>query len=127
MFVFDGGGETTGPRVITAAEYFEKLVVEFVRSIRARREGIFEIDLALRPYGKAGSLAVSLDSFRRYFAPGGRPGATSGRRWSSCARSPATRAWATRSSRCATATSTPAARSTWPRCGPCASGNCATW
>ena len=39
--------------------------------MRARREGIFEIDLQLRPYGKAGSLAVSLESFRRYFAPGG--------------------------------------------------------
>ncbi len=44
---------------------------EFVRAIRARREGIFEVDLQLRPYGKAGSLAVSLDAFRRYFAPGG--------------------------------------------------------
>ncbi len=71
MFIFDGNGNTTGPRVISAAEYFEKLVVEFVRSIRARREGIFEIDLQLRPYGKGGSLAVSSDSFRRYFAPGG--------------------------------------------------------
>jgi glutamate-ammonia-ligase adenylyltransferase len=34
-------------------------------------EGIFEIDLQLRPYGRAGSLAVSLESFRRYFAPDG--------------------------------------------------------
>ena len=40
-------------------------------SIRARREGIFEIDLQLRPYGKAGSLSVSLDAFRRYFSPEG--------------------------------------------------------
>ena len=57
--------------MITTAEFYEKLVVEFTRAIRARREGIFEIDLHLRPYGKAGSLAVSLDAFRRYFAPGG--------------------------------------------------------
>ena len=71
MFVYEGGGETTGPKVITAAEFYEKLVVEFTRAIRARREGIFEIDLQLRPYGKAGSLAVSLDAFRRYFAPAG--------------------------------------------------------
>ena len=71
MFVYEGGGETTGPKVITAAEFYEKLVVEFTRAIRARREGIFEIDLQLRPYGKAGSLAVSLDAFRRYFAPSG--------------------------------------------------------
>ena len=46
-------------------------MVETTRAIHARREGIFEIDLQLRPYGKAGSLAVSLDAFRRYFAPGG--------------------------------------------------------
>ncbi len=71
MFVYAGSGETTGPKTITAAEYYDKLVREVVRAIRARREGIFEIDLQLRPYGAAGSLAVPLDSFRRYFAPGG--------------------------------------------------------
>jgi glutamate-ammonia-ligase adenylyltransferase len=71
MFLFDGSGQTTGPRAISAPEYFEKLVVETVRSVRARREGIFEIDLQLRPYGRAGSLAASLEAFRRYFAPGG--------------------------------------------------------
>ncbi len=71
MFLFDGSGETTGPRIIPSTEFFEKLVVETTRAIRARREGIFQIDLQLRPYGKAGSLAVSLDAFRRYFAPTG--------------------------------------------------------
>ena len=68
MLVFDGTGHTTGPRVITVAEFFEKLVQNFSRTIEARREGIFEVDLRLRPYGRAGSMAVSLDSFRRYFA-----------------------------------------------------------
>lgn len=77
MFIFAGSdgngplGETEGPRVIQTAEYYEKLVVETTRAIRARREGIFQIDLQLRPYGRAGSLAVSLDAFRRYFAPDG--------------------------------------------------------
>lgn len=71
MFVYSGNGKTTGPQVISSAEFYEKLVQNFVRAIRARREGIFEIDLQLRPYGKAGSLAVSLESFRRYFAPDG--------------------------------------------------------
>ena len=42
-----------------------------LRAIQAKREGIFEIDLRLRPYGKAGSMAVSLEAFRRYFAPDG--------------------------------------------------------
>jgi glutamate-ammonia-ligase adenylyltransferase len=71
MFLYDGSGETSGPRGIPTPEYFEKLVVEVTRAIQARREGIFQIDLQLRPYGASGSLAVSLDAFRRYFAPGG--------------------------------------------------------
>jgi glutamate-ammonia-ligase adenylyltransferase len=71
MFVYSGNGKTTGPQVITSAEFYEKLVTTFVRAIRARREGIFEIDLQLRPYGKAGSLSVTLDAFRRYFASEG--------------------------------------------------------
>ncbi len=71
MFIYGGGGQTAGPRPISAAEFFDKLVAEFSRAIWARREGIFEIDLDLRPYGKAGSLAVPLDAFRRYFAPEG--------------------------------------------------------
>jgi len=71
MFVYSGSGETAGPKTIASAEYYDRLVREVVRAIRARREGIFEIDLQLRPYGAAGSLAVPLESFRRYFAAGG--------------------------------------------------------
>jgi glutamate-ammonia-ligase adenylyltransferase len=71
MFVYSGDGKTRGPNVISSAEFYEKLVTNFVRAIRARREGIFEIDLQLRPYGKAGSLAVPLEAFRRYYTPEG--------------------------------------------------------
>jgi glutamate-ammonia-ligase adenylyltransferase len=71
MFIYAGNGQTAGPSVITISEFFEKLVQIFLSAIRAKQEGVFEIDLQLRPYGKAGSLAVSLDAFRRYFAPDG--------------------------------------------------------
>jgi len=71
MFVYAGNGRTTGPEVIATSEFYEKVVQTFISAIRSRRQGVFEIDLQLRPYGKAGSLAVSLDAFRRYFAPGG--------------------------------------------------------
>jgi glutamate-ammonia-ligase adenylyltransferase len=71
MFLYAGNGKTTGPNQITTTEFFEKLVEYFLTSIRAKREGIFDVDLQLRPYGKAGSLSVSLDAFRRYFAPNG--------------------------------------------------------
>lgn len=71
MFIYSGNGKTDGPRVITTSEFFEKVVENFVRAIYAKREGIFQVDLQLRPYGKAGSLAVSVESFRRYYSPGG--------------------------------------------------------
>ena len=71
MFLYSGGGKTSGPQVITNHEFFEKVVESFLQAVKAKREGIFHIDLQLRPYGKAGSLSVSLESFRRYFVPGG--------------------------------------------------------
>jgi len=71
MFAYSGNGKTSGPQVITNAEFYEKVVEIFMRAIRAKREGIFHVDLQLRPYGKSGSLAVSLEAFRRYFIPGG--------------------------------------------------------
>jgi glutamate-ammonia-ligase adenylyltransferase len=71
MFVYGGNGRTAGPHTITTAEFYEKVVESFVSTIQAKREGIFEIDLQLRPYGKSGSMAVSLEAFRRYFAPDG--------------------------------------------------------
>ncbi len=71
MFVYAGNGKTGGPSIITTSEFYEKVVETFISTIRARQEGIFQVDLQLRPYGKAGSMAVSLESFRRYFAPDG--------------------------------------------------------
>jgi glutamate-ammonia-ligase adenylyltransferase len=71
MFIFAGNGKTSGPSVITTAEFYNKLVQLVNQTIQTRREGIFELDLRLRPYGKAGNMAVSLDAFKRYFAPDG--------------------------------------------------------
>jgi glutamate-ammonia-ligase adenylyltransferase len=67
MFVYEQDGSTSGPEKISNTEFFQKLVDRFRKSIHAKREGIFEIDLRLRPYGKAGSLAVSLETFEKYF------------------------------------------------------------
>ncbi len=71
MFIYDGEGRTTGQRVISTVEFFNKLVFTINDLILAKRKGIFELDLRLRPYGQAGSMAVSLDSFASYFAPDG--------------------------------------------------------
>ncbi|HEY85034.1 MAG TPA: glutamine synthetase adenylyltransferase [Chloroflexi bacterium] len=71
IFVYQGCGQTDGKKRIAALEFYEKLVTGVAKAIRAKQEGIFEIDLRLRPYGSAGSLAVSLESFQRYYAPDG--------------------------------------------------------
>ena len=71
MFVYAGDGRTDGASPISTSDYFERLVRSVDVSIQTRQEGIFHIDLRLRPYGKAGSMAVSFDSFRRYYAPDG--------------------------------------------------------
>jgi glutamate-ammonia-ligase adenylyltransferase len=69
MFVYTAEGFTDGVDPLAASVFHEKLVQNFLTAIRARQEGIFQVDLQLRPYGKAGSMAVSLDSFKRYYAP----------------------------------------------------------
>lgn len=71
MIVYASNGQTTGPKQITTAEFYEYLVAGVLQTVRAKREGIFEIDLRLRPYGNAGSMAVPLAAYEQYFAPGG--------------------------------------------------------
>ncbi len=71
LFLYEDTGHTTGPESISNEEFFDRLVDLFVKSIHARRKGIFEIDLQLRPHGKAGSRAVLIETFQRYFGPTG--------------------------------------------------------
>ena len=71
MFIYSGNGHTDGGESIETSDYYERLVRSVVNTIHARQEGIFQIDLQLRPYGKAGSMAVSLESFKKYFAAEG--------------------------------------------------------
>ena len=71
MFVYESDGNSDGREPIDNADLYAHLVESFCHAIRARREGVFRIDLRLRPYGRSGSLAVSGDSFRQYFHPDG--------------------------------------------------------
>lgn len=72
LYVYSDSGKTDGERVIENAEFFDRLVKGVVRFVRAKREGIFHVDLRLRPYGDAGPLATSLETFCDYYGPGGR-------------------------------------------------------
>jgi glutamate-ammonia-ligase adenylyltransferase len=71
MFIYEDVGHTDGAESITVSEYYQKFVELFRQTIKARQEGIFQVDLRLRPYGRAGSLAVSLEAFQHYFGPEG--------------------------------------------------------
>lgn len=71
LFVFATDGRTDGRESWTNATWSQRLVERFTQIIRAKREGVFHVDLRLRPYGKAGPLAVSLSGFHQYYAPDG--------------------------------------------------------
>ena len=71
LFVYSDSGSTDGAQPIENAEFFDRVVREVVRMVHAKREGIFHIDLRLRPFGNAGPLACSLESFCTYYARGG--------------------------------------------------------
>ncbi len=71
LFVYGGEGETNGPEHVANARYFEECVRGLLHIVAARHEGIFEIDLRLRPHGEAGPLAITEDGFRGYYADGG--------------------------------------------------------
>ena len=71
MFVYQSSGRTDGSDSIPNSAFFERLVNRFSDSIEAKQDGIFEIDLRLRPYGTAGSAAVAYPVFEEYFGPHG--------------------------------------------------------
>jgi [glutamine synthetase] adenylyltransferase / [glutamine synthetase]-adenylyl-L-tyrosine phosphorylase len=70
LVVYGGNGHTEG----TGSEngcFFEDLVRETVDAISAREEGIFHVDLRLRPHGNKGPLASPLEAVRAYYRTDG--------------------------------------------------------
>jgi glutamate-ammonia-ligase adenylyltransferase len=67
LFLYEASGHSSGPVELTNAQYFDRVAQEFLRAIKAKRDGVFEVDLRLRPYGSTSSLATSLAAFGRYF------------------------------------------------------------
>jgi glutamate-ammonia-ligase adenylyltransferase len=62
---------TTEVSGIENGELFDRLVQDVVETLEAREEGIFHIDLRLRPHGKKGPLASPLGLLHDYYRPGG--------------------------------------------------------
>lgn len=72
LFIYGDHGDTDrASRSITNREFFERLVKEATGLIHAKREGIFRVDLRLRPYGDDGPAAVHLETFVSYYGTGG--------------------------------------------------------
>ena len=70
LCVYGGPGHTEKTRTENA-DFFEALVKEIMGLIEARQDGIFHIDLRLRPHGSKGALASPLSALRDYYREGG--------------------------------------------------------
>jgi len=71
LFVYDTDKTASTKKQTTPSEYFEALVQEILGWIDAKQEGIFHIDTRLRPHGKMGLFAHSLEEIRQYYTPKG--------------------------------------------------------
>lgn len=60
LFIYSDNVVSDGQNSISNADFFEQLVRRSVLFIQVKREGIFHIDMRLRPFGQAGPLACSL-------------------------------------------------------------------
>ncbi len=72
LFVYSDSGRTSGPDAVENSEFFGALVKKLSAAIVAKREGIFQVDVRLRPYGLSGPWACSLESFCDYYGAGGK-------------------------------------------------------
>ncbi|MCG6927255.1 MAG: hypothetical protein LJF30_18350 [Acidobacteria bacterium] len=70
LFVYEGPGKTSRSG-IESGSFYEKLVQELRDLLEVRTEGIFHLDMRLRPHGKKGPLASPLSLLAEYYAPGG--------------------------------------------------------
>jgi len=71
LFVYGGAGRTNGKAGIENSEYFERLTQELLQWIEAKQEGIFHLDVRLRPHGSKGFLANPLDEITTYYSEHG--------------------------------------------------------
>jgi glutamate-ammonia-ligase adenylyltransferase len=72
LFVYGGPGRTVGRRGIENSEYFERLAHELLQWIEAKQEGIFHLDVRLRPHGGKGALATPLEEIVNYYSARGQ-------------------------------------------------------
>jgi glutamate-ammonia-ligase adenylyltransferase len=72
LFVYEGAGHTDGSLALDNSEYHERLCQDILGFIEAKQEGIFHLDVRLRPHGGKGLLACSADEFAVYYNASGQ-------------------------------------------------------
>ena len=74
VFAFPEDGETSGPRVVSNQEFFDKLGRQLIAAIgEPTDEGfVFRVDMRLRPYGEPGPLTCSFAFLEQYLLSQGR-------------------------------------------------------
>ncbi|MEO6097082.1 MAG: hypothetical protein ABIW76_15945 [Fibrobacteria bacterium] len=72
QLLYAEAGETAGgPETISNGEFFSRVVEGMRAVIATRNEGIFELDLRLRPHGDSGPLASRFDRWVEYYREDG--------------------------------------------------------
>ena len=67
IFVYEAEGSTDGPQPTRTSTFFTEAVREFLRVLETRQQGVFEVDMRLRPFGSKGALASSLAAVEDYY------------------------------------------------------------
>lgn len=67
LFIYRTSSRISDTLNPVVGEYYERLVQEFLQWIEAKQEGIFHLDIRLRPHGDKGLLANSLEEIKRYY------------------------------------------------------------
>jgi len=70
LVVYEGPG-TTEKTTIENGRFFEQVVQALTEMIEAREDGIFHLDLRLRPHGAKGPLATPFDALADYYRTDG--------------------------------------------------------
>lgn len=71
LFVYSDNGATDAEEPMDNGDFFHRFAKEFLSFIKAKREGVFAIDMRLRPFGASSPLSTSLENFCRYYGPDG--------------------------------------------------------
>jgi glutamate-ammonia-ligase adenylyltransferase len=74
IYVYEEDGQTSGPKVVSAHEYFAQVARSLYALIGDSTDDgfVFRVDLALRPNGNSGPAVVSLAMLEEYFLVQGR-------------------------------------------------------